>query len=273
MTTIKLTEKDLNRIIKRVIVETSPKGISLTYDDVVKACLGYLIEWSKGMRPFTDRQGITGTVVKNDEMVSELKKYLISLRDKKEKRPLSKEANVLLRTIIRMLKKVHDKQKYITLGSTYNESVLSKNIGKMLSEQKTQRYMFFSNLEQMRRQCDLLLDLDHSEIESILSDGHDWAQDHIAEAKNNMDQVFDFLMNETKRYHKMGDEVMVPSNTDVMEEGRKKTGTKLCARGKAAAKARYDVFPSAYSNGHGVQVCKGKIKGLDGKKRCSPPYC
>jgi hypothetical protein len=56
-------------------------------------------------------------------------------------------------------------------------------------------------------------------------------------------------------------------------EGRKKTGTKLCARGKAAAKARYDVFPSAYSNGHGVQVCKGKIKGLDGKRRCSPPYC
>ena len=41
----------------------------------------------------------------------------------------------------------------------------------------------------------------------------------------------------------------------------------------AAAKARYDVFPSAYSNGHGVQVCKGKIKGLDGKKRCSGAYC
>jgi hypothetical protein len=61
------------------------------------------------------------------------------------------------------------------------------------------RYMFFSNLEQMRRQCDMLLDLDHNMIEEILDNGHDWAQDHIAEAKNNMDQVFDFLMNETKR--------------------------------------------------------------------------
>lgn len=153
------------------------------------------------------------------------------------------------------------------------EKDLNRIIKKVISEQESERYMFFSNLEQIRRQCDLLLDLDHSEIESILSDGHDWAQDHIAEAKNNMDQVFDFLMNETKRYHKMGDEVMVPSNTDVMEEGRKKTGTKLCSRGKSAAKAKFDVYPSAYANGYAIQVCKGKIKGLDGKKRCSPPYC
>ena len=135
------------------------------------------------------------------------------------------------------------------------------------------RYMFFSNLEQMERQCGLLLDLDHNQLESILDNGHDWAQDHIAEAKNNLDQVFDFLMNETKNYHKMGDEVIVPSDMEMMEEGRKKSGTKLCARGKAAAKAKFKVYPSAYGNGFAVQVCKGRMKGLDGKKRCSPPYC
>ena len=152
---------------------------------------------------------------------------------------------------------------------------LNSIIKKVLSEDhemRSNRYMFFSNLEQMRRQCDLLLDLDQSMVEGILENGHDWAQDHISEAKNNMDQVFDFLMNESKR-----DGMELSMNIDdkdmVMMEARKKTGTKLCARGKSAAKARYDVFPSAYSNGHGVQVCKGKIKGLDGKKRCSPPYC
>ena len=59
----------------------------------------------------------------------------------------------------------------------------------------------------------------------------------------------------------------------VMSEGLKKTGTKLCARGKAAAKAKYDVYPSAYANGYAVQVCKGKQPGLDGKKRCSGTYC
>ena len=61
------------------------------------------------------------------------------------------------------------------------------------------RYMFFSNLQQMRRQCDILLDMDPEMVEGILDNGHDWAQDHISEAKNNMDQVFDFLMNESKK--------------------------------------------------------------------------
>ena len=60
------------------------------------------------------------------------------------------------------------------------------------------RYMFFSNLEQIKRQCEILLDMDESTINNILENGHDWAQDHIAESKNNMDQVFDFLMNEIK---------------------------------------------------------------------------
>ena len=133
---------------------------------------------------------------------------------------------------------------------------------------RSERYMFFSNLQQMRRQCDLLLDLDKDMVESILDDGHDWAQDHIAEAKNNLDQVFDFMMNETKR----GNEDL-SMNIDMVEEGKKKTGTKLCARGKSAAKAKYDVYPSAYANGYAVQVCKGKQPGLDGKKRCSAPYC
>jgi len=148
---------------------------------------------------------------------------------------------------------------------------LDLKIKKILKEQ-SDRYMFFSNLEQMRRQCDLLLDLERDMVDSILDNGHDWAQDHVAEAKNNLDQVFDFLMNETKK-----DGMELSMNVDdkdmVMMEGRKKAGTKLCARGKSAAKAKFKIYPSAYSNGYGVQVCQGKIKGLDGKKRCSSPYC
>jgi len=54
---------------------------------------------------------------------------------------------------------------------------------------------------------------------------------------------------------------------------KKKKSTTLCARGKNAAKAKYDVYPSAYANGYAVQVCKGKMPGLDGKKRCSGKYC
>ena len=143
----------------------------------------------------------------------------------------------------------------------------------LLKESEGERYMFFSNLEQMRRHCDLLLDLDHNQVEEILKNGHDWAQDHIAESKNNMDQVFDFLMNETKSTHKMQDEVRYPMEPETMMEGRKKAGTKLCSRGKAAAKSKFKIYPSAYGNGYGVQVCKGRMPGLDGKKKCSSPYC
>lgn len=151
------------------------------------------------------------------------------------------------------------------------ESDITNIVKKVLHEQESERYMFFSNLEQMKRQCEILLDLNHDEIEEILTNGHDWAQDHIAEAKNNLDQVFDFLMNQTNEEgYEMDDE---DEDEMTMMEGRKKTGTKLCARGKAAAKAKFKVFPSAYSSGYGVQVCKGRMPGLDGKKRCSPPYC
>jgi len=145
---------------------------------------------------------------------------------------------------------------------------INRIIKKVLQEEenkRSSRYMFFSNLEQMRRQCDLLLDLDEEMVESILENGHDWAQDHISEAKNNMDQVFDFIMNESK-----GED---DYDEDMIGEGRKKTGTPLCARGIASAKATYDVYPSAYANGHAVQVCKGSIKGLDGETHCSGAYC
>jgi hypothetical protein len=153
-----------------------------------------------------------------------------------------------------------------------NETDITNLVKRVLNEQKSERYMFFSNLEQMRRQCDLLLDFDRSEVESILDNGHDWAQDHISEAKNNMDQVFDFMMNETTR-DGMKSSTNIDDEDMVMMEGKKKVGTPLCARGKASAKAKYDVYPSAYANGHAVQVCKGKIKGLDGKKHCSGAYC
>ena len=140
------------------------------------------------------------------------------------------------------------------------------------AEHSTERYMFFSNLQQIKRQAELLLEQDEQMIEQILSNGHDWADDHITVAKENMDQVFDFFMNEIE-----GDgEQDIDDHSfhdDMMMEGRKKTGTKLCARGIASAKAKYDVWPSAYANGHAVQVCKGKIKGLDGKKRCSGTFC
>ena len=36
---------------------------------------------------------------------------------------------------------------------------------------------------------------------------------------------------------------------------------KLCPAGKAAAKKKFDVYPSAYANGWATQYCRGKFKG------------
>lgn len=148
-----------------------------------------------------------------------------------------------------------------------NEHILNNLVRKVLDEQKREEnYMFFSNLKQIHRQCQMLLEMDSSMIDNIIQNGHDWADDHVSEAKVNMDQVFDFIMNEKSKMEQYVD-------YEDINEGRKKTGTKLCSRGKAAAKSKFKVYPSAYANGYAVQVCKGKMPGLDGKKHCSGAYC
>jgi len=146
------------------------------------------------------------------------------------------------------------------------EKDLNHLVIKVLKEQEQANYMFFSNLEQIKRQCEMMMDMDPNKLDDIIQNGHDWADDHISEAKTNIDQVFDFFKN------KMSEESEYVDYEDI-NESRKKTGTPLCSRGKSAAKSKFKVYPSAYANGYAVQVCKGKIKGLDGKRHCSGAYC
>lgn len=144
------------------------------------------------------------------------------------------------------------------------------------------RYMFFNNLKQMRRNVDEILKMDEQLVFGTLENGHDWAQDHISTSKDDVEEVYHFLKNEfegdnslflEEKIKQILRSSIVVSNNDTIDEGKKKTGTKLCARGKSAAKSKFDVYPSAYANGYAVQVCKGTMPGLDGKKRCSGAYC
>ena len=43
--------------------------------------------------------------------------------------------------------------------------------------------------------------------------------------------------------------------------------TKLCPRGKAAAKRKFKVYPSAYANAYASKICAGKIKDPSGVRR------
>ena len=42
---------------------------------------------------------------------------------------------------------------------------------------------------------------------------------------------------------------------------------KLCAKGKAAAKRKFKVYPSAYANMYASGVCSGRIKPKSAKKK------
>jgi hypothetical protein len=126
-------------------------------------------------------------------------------------------------------------------------NIVKKHLLEALEEgggQKPENYMFFGNIEQMARQCNLLMKEDHTRIDSILKE-HDWAQDHIAEAKSLLDQVFDFLMNETSNV----EDSLNEAKEDIDEGKNKPTNAKLWSRAKSLAKSKFKVYPSAYANG------------------------
>lgn len=61
--------------------------------------------------------------------------------------------------------------------------------------QRPDSYMFFGNLQTLKRAIDQLLRMDQATVDSILADGHDWAADHIATSKDDVEEVYNFLVN------------------------------------------------------------------------------
>ena len=56
-------------------------------------------------------------------------------------------------------------------------------------------YMFFGNLETIKRMVDELIAMDKSKVDSILTNGHSWAVDHIASSVDDIQEVYNFLKN------------------------------------------------------------------------------
>ena len=48
---------------------------------------------------------------------------------------------------------------------------------------------------------------------------------------------------------------------------------KLCPKGKAAAKRKFDVYPSAYANMYASAVCSGKVKKGSKAAKRRKSYC
>jgi hypothetical protein len=148
------------------------------------------------------------------------------------------------------------------------ETQIKNLITNIISEhQETENYMFFGNIQQMQRQCELLMNENHEQIDEILKE-HDWAQDHIAEAKSLLDQVFDFLMNETKKtggksnmslgFKADPNTFSLNEENQIDESKNKPTNPKLWAACLSWAKSKYKVCPSAYCNGAAAKRYKSK---------------
>lgn len=59
-------------------------------------------------------------------------------------------------------------------------------------------YMFFQNLEQIKKQCEELLMMDKNNIDNILKNGHDWAADHVSTSKDDIEEVYNFFISKLK---------------------------------------------------------------------------
>jgi len=64
-----------------------------------------------------------------------------------------------------------------------------------MSHQNESRYMFFSNLETIIRCSNMLLEMNPEQLDRILNEGHDWASDHIATSKDDIEEVANFFIN------------------------------------------------------------------------------
>ena len=134
------------------------------------------------------------------------------------------------------------------------EEIIKKHLNKVVKEnESTENYMFFSNIQQIHRQCEMLMKMNPQELDQIIKNGHDWADDHVSEAKNNMDQVFDFFMNETKNK----DNQNITADMDqfsLNEDGKMESGEKdPCWKG-------YEMVGKKKKNGKEVPNCVPKKK-------------
>jgi hypothetical protein len=54
-------------------------------------------------------------------------------------------------------------------------------------------YMFFANLENICRMVTNIMEMDKDKIDEMLTDGHDWANDHISKSMESISHVYNFL--------------------------------------------------------------------------------
>ena len=63
-----------------------------------------------------------------------------------------------------------------------------------IDHSNSENYMFFQNLKTIKKMVDAMLQMDPTQVDQMLSNGHGWAVDHIATSKDDVEEVGGFLM-------------------------------------------------------------------------------
>jgi uncharacterized protein YerC len=75
--------------------------------------------------------------------------------------------------------------------------IIKEEIEAVLVNNKANNYMFFQNLKTIKSAVDAMLQMDPMMVDQILSNGHDWANDHITTSKDDVEEVYNFLKSKT----------------------------------------------------------------------------
>jgi hypothetical protein len=82
------------------------------------------------------------------------------------------------------------------IGNTSIDNPGGFTYSPVVSEEELSNYMFFSNLKRSIELAKMILQMDQQKVDELLNNGHDWANDHVTKAKENLSHVFEFLKNE-----------------------------------------------------------------------------
>jgi len=86
------------------------------------------------------------------------------------------------------------------------------------SHHEVNHYMFFGNLETIKRYVDAMLEMDPTAVNELLDNGHDWAADHIATSKDDIEEVANFLMNKLHESPESEDKMFEDEESDETDE-------------------------------------------------------
>jgi hypothetical protein len=75
------------------------------------------------------------------------------------------------------------------------KNVILESLRNLSENRELNNYMFFQNVKTIRDAADAILNMNEGMVDMILSNGHDWASDHIATSKDDVEEVYNFLKN------------------------------------------------------------------------------